>query len=315
MPYLVNEEKLVKVLSGEGAIATNDLFEDAVFVKAEDWAYEKEWRLVGGWDKTAEEEHTRLKINPDCGAFSFIIGKDFGITRKKACSDVLDWLPPERKPFFLVADSIFGFHPKALFWKTKDGSCYALIGSSNLTEGGLNSNYEANAFQKITTSEFTSVMQWIDTIREKSVPVTRRWLDTYREAPTARGRKKGSSATVSSPTTAVQLPSVVGSAGMVRERREKKRLFAKIRPQLVSAICRCASGKISNERFFEVLQRTWGEGPRVQGWGWEVLGRHSDFRPLCRAILTIVDAKHSDRDVHVKASNSAQISTDSDIFR
>lgn len=242
---------------------------------------------------------TGLKITPDCGAFAFIIGKDFGITRKKACLDVLDWLPGERKPFFLIADSIFGFHPKALFWKTRDGSCYALIGSSNLTEGGLHSNYEANVFQKITATEFASVTRWIDAIREKSVPVTPRWLETYQEAPTSRGRKKRSDATPSFPATAVRLPSVEGAAGIVRERRQKKRLFATIRPRLMSAIRRCASENISNKRFFDVLQRTWSEGPRVQGWGWEVLGRDSDFRPLCQAILTIVDTKRSARDVQV----------------
>src|SRR5689334_19797146 len=43
MPYLVNEEKLVRLLSGEGTIATDDLFEEAVFVKAQDWA-------LDGWN-------------------------------------------------------------------------------------------------------------------------------------------------------------------------------------------------------------------------------------------------------------------------
>jgi hypothetical protein len=56
MPYLVNEEKLVKLLSGEGTIATPDLFEEAVYVKALDWAYEREWRLVGGWEHDKIEE-------------------------------------------------------------------------------------------------------------------------------------------------------------------------------------------------------------------------------------------------------------------
>jgi hypothetical protein len=56
MPFFVNEEKLVKLLSGEGTIGTPALFEDAVYVKAVDWAYEKEWRLVGGWEKAKEEE-------------------------------------------------------------------------------------------------------------------------------------------------------------------------------------------------------------------------------------------------------------------
>jgi hypothetical protein len=46
----------VKLLSGEGTIATPDLFEEVVYVKAVDWAYEKEWRLVGGWEKDKKEE-------------------------------------------------------------------------------------------------------------------------------------------------------------------------------------------------------------------------------------------------------------------
>jgi hypothetical protein len=58
---------------------------------------------------------TTLKINRQCGIFAFIVGKDFGITRKQACRDVLRWLPRQRKPFFLIADGIAGFHPKALF--------------------------------------------------------------------------------------------------------------------------------------------------------------------------------------------------------
>jgi hypothetical protein len=33
---------------------------------------------------------TKLEISKGCEAFSFIVGKDFGITRKKACRDVLN---------------------------------------------------------------------------------------------------------------------------------------------------------------------------------------------------------------------------------
>jgi hypothetical protein len=57
MPCLVNEDNLVRLLSGEGSIATEELFEEAVFVKAIDWQYEKEWRLVGGWNRVTTEEY------------------------------------------------------------------------------------------------------------------------------------------------------------------------------------------------------------------------------------------------------------------
>jgi hypothetical protein len=56
MPFLVNEEKLVKVLSGEGTLSTPELFDEAVYVKAADGPYEKEWRLIGGREKSKDEE-------------------------------------------------------------------------------------------------------------------------------------------------------------------------------------------------------------------------------------------------------------------
>ena len=62
------------------------------------------------WDKS-------LKLNPRCTHFRMVIGKDFGITRKAACISVMKWLPGNFKANFLVADSIDGFHPKAVFWK------------------------------------------------------------------------------------------------------------------------------------------------------------------------------------------------------
>ncbi|RZU38772.1 phospholipase D-like protein [Edaphobacter modestus] len=92
---------------------------------------------------------TSLKLTPACRHFRMIVGRDFGITRKIACSKVMAWLPPKRKAEFLVADRIVGFHPKAVFWREKDRSCYALVGSSNLTLAAFNSNYEANALVQL----------------------------------------------------------------------------------------------------------------------------------------------------------------------
>jgi hypothetical protein len=56
MPLLMDEDRLFDLMSGQGVIGVDDVFENAVFVKAADWAYEKEWRLVGGWDKTKNFE-------------------------------------------------------------------------------------------------------------------------------------------------------------------------------------------------------------------------------------------------------------------
>jgi Protein of unknown function (DUF2971) len=56
MPLLIDEDKLVALLSGVGNLAEDQIFENSVFVKATDWAYEREWRLVGGRDKTRTTE-------------------------------------------------------------------------------------------------------------------------------------------------------------------------------------------------------------------------------------------------------------------
>ena len=89
----------------------------------------------------------KLKLQPSCSSFRIIIGKDFGITRKAACEKVMRWLPSKRKGQFMVADGIAGFHPKAIFWKEKDGRCFSIVGSSNLTRAAFETNYEANLYQ------------------------------------------------------------------------------------------------------------------------------------------------------------------------
>jgi hypothetical protein len=243
---------------------------------------------------------TTLEINKGCGAFAFIVGSDFGITRKQACLDVLKWLPPQRKPFFLVADAISGFHPKALFWKTDGGQCYSLIGSSNLSDAGWNTNYEANVFAKLSAPEFKTVRAWIERIRERSVPMSKQWLDAYREVPPSRTRKPGARGGPSPSLSAIDLPTFRGQAAIIRERRVKKRKFTEIRPKLLSAIRLCASGKISDGKFYDILDKTWGShASRIQGWGWQVTGRDSDFGALCRGLLSILNADAASRDFTV----------------
>jgi Protein of unknown function (DUF2971) len=56
MPLLIDEDKLIALMSGVGNLAEDQIFENSVFVKAADWAYEREWRLVGTGDKTKVTE-------------------------------------------------------------------------------------------------------------------------------------------------------------------------------------------------------------------------------------------------------------------
>jgi hypothetical protein len=56
MPLLVDEERLVKLMSGEGKIGEVEILDNSIFVKAADWAYEREWRIAGGRDQTKKTE-------------------------------------------------------------------------------------------------------------------------------------------------------------------------------------------------------------------------------------------------------------------
>jgi hypothetical protein len=62
MPLLIDDERLFRLMSGQSSIGDQDIFENSVLVKAADWAYEKEWRLVGGWDKAKSVEDVPFNL-------------------------------------------------------------------------------------------------------------------------------------------------------------------------------------------------------------------------------------------------------------
>jgi hypothetical protein len=130
--------------------------------------------------------------------------------------------------------------------------------------------------------------------------MSKQWLAAYREAPATHLKKSGARGRPPPSLSAIALPTLKGQSAIIRERRAKKKKFAEIRPKLVSAIRRCASGKISNQTFYDILEETWGShASRIQGWGWQVTGRDSDFRALCRGLVSILDADAAARDLIV----------------
>ncbi|MGQ0741956.1 MAG: DUF2971 domain-containing protein [Alphaproteobacteria bacterium] len=56
MPLLATEEDIIRLMSGDSELDHNAIFNKAVFTKAEDWSYEKEWRIVGGRDPQKDYE-------------------------------------------------------------------------------------------------------------------------------------------------------------------------------------------------------------------------------------------------------------------
>lgn len=94
----------------------------------------------------------------DRGCVELIVGLDFKSTEPKTLQELLDY----SKDFnikcycfsdYLVAD-IPVFHPKLYYVEEKYNSATAVIGSSNLTKGGLQDNFEINAIFKGNIAEY-----------------------------------------------------------------------------------------------------------------------------------------------------------------
>jgi HKD family nuclease len=73
------------------------------------------------------------------------------------------------------------FHPKLFLFRTRSGKTSAIIGSSNLTGGGLTENYEANVWVQ-TSALSDELADYFDEHFEGaySSRVTSEWIDSYR---------------------------------------------------------------------------------------------------------------------------------------
>lgn len=239
-----------------------------------------------------------IKLGKSCENFRIIIGKDFGITRKSACSKVMQWLPSERKGQFLVADNIDGFHPKAIFWKDKSNKCHALIGSSNLTKAAFESNYEANIYSEIDEKSYFQAKNWVREITEKAVVVSEDWLDQYIEGTSIGKKKAPRSLNKHNSIVSLPLPLPTGAIAKVKERRKQISIHENMKSSLHDLFARCASGEVSSSEFYTQLPNLWNSelGNRLQGKGWERRGKASDFNELSISYLKIVRALDFERD-------------------
>jgi HKD family nuclease len=244
------------------------------------------------WDST-------IPLNKGCERFRMIVGKDFGITRKAACKAVLEWTPARQKVHFRVADQIDGFHPKAVFWREKDGQAYAIIGSSNLSLAAFESNYEANIALPVSSAAFDQARLWVDQIAALSVPMSSDWLENYEEGASRGGKrtKSGRKKQVAE-VLPIRLPWPKGAAEAVRARRKQLGQYRENRDGLIELFRQCAAGTIRSSTFYAELPSHWGGevGGRFQGKGWERQGKVANFRKLAESYLKIIDAKPAKRD-------------------
>ncbi len=261
------------------------------------------------------EWEIRKKVGRHCNSFLFIVGKDFGITRKLACRKVLDWLPPKHRQQFMAAESISGFHPKAIFWRELDGRCYALLGSSNLTKAAFSTNREANGYAKVTEKEFREAKAWIDEIYLASVTLNDEWLEQYREAvqppPPPKSGVRTSRRTDDVLNLEIPDISTLDQAQvtfLLRQRAAQARAFSKNRAALEELFRKTSRARLwprdRNDAFYKRLNQLWffgDKGCRFQGRGWDRHGRHSDFREFSRSLVRVLDSDLSVQDATVSA--------------
>ena len=238
-----------------------------------------------------------LKLNAGCKKFRVIVGKDFGITKKSACLDLMGWLPAERKSQFMVADAIEGFHPKAIFWIDKKGKAFSFVGSSNLTKAAFEKNYEANMFSEISKNEFFKAEKWINEIEGQSVVVSEDWLEEYQEI-TSLPKKSNKCDSKGSSVISLELPNPPGSKRQVEIRREQLNAHKKLKSDLKNYFMMCSKGEISSSEFYGLLPSVWSNesGNRLQGFGWERRGKGSNFIELSNSFIKILNSKSGDRD-------------------
>jgi hypothetical protein len=239
------------------------------------------------WDST-------IALNKRCKQITFLVGTDFGLTRKAALHEVLKWLPSRIPAIFGAATVPNGsFHPKLVAWSTAAGEKFCLLGSSNLSKAAFASNCEANMLAPLPNAEYVRITQWLETIAETAEPITNDWVEHhYTESvlPKKRGRAAHNGAT-SSGVVSVSFSGVAGLQARVRYRRAQQSAFTSISKPLLVAAQRSAAGRIGNTAFWEAFWHLWSEHKsRFQGSGLQFLCKHANWKEANSSLLRILTA-------------------------
>ena len=229
---------------------------------------------------------SRAPLNKSCRKLLILVGTDFGLTRKKACKQVLSWMPRNFAGGFLAVPVYASghFHPKVITWKEESEKYFALIGSSNLTSAGFSTNVEANVKARISRLEYRRLVAWMESIAEESQVVTSEWIDQYKESRWTK-RKRGIHRVIS-----LQIPSGRSYALRIRRRRKAEKYFPEIAGSLRKAIVACARREISNREFWSTFWPLWAHHvSRMQGSGLQFTGKSANWHQACKSMAKILD--------------------------
>lgn len=243
---------------------------------------------------------TRDRLSPSCHKFLFLVGTDFGLTRKLACENVLTWLPRKFKSDFLAVPSSHegSFHPKVIAWKGLDNRFYTIIGSSNLTEAAFNSNIEANVELELSGKEYERIVRWIEEIGKGCQVINDDWLSQYKERNYSR--PKGESSHKAGRVIQLQIPAGKKYDNAIFERRRQQRKFKDIHGKLIAAMKQCANGSISNSQFWQRFWNLWAHhDSRIQGSGLQFSAKSANWRQACKSMLRILERAKLDSEVNL----------------
>lgn len=243
-----------------------------------------------------------FEISQYCEAATLVVGKDFGITRKNALHKALEWKNlVGTKCHLYVADEINGFHPKILLWrevKNNDKQHFLIVGSSNLTVAGFDSNYEANVKIKISEVSYEKISYWIATILSFSRPVTQAWINQYQEQTRTDPPQPFIKSLTKNKITGLELPEFPGLAVALAQRREQVYEFDEIKDEFIRVVRECALNEITQKDFYDWLIDNWnGQTWKFQGSGvfrrdWQ----NTNWQLLCNALVNIIDCNTNERD-------------------
>lgn len=104
-----------------------------------------------------------------------ITGLNYGFTNPDALRELL---------YLDISCNIFqdeNFHPKLYIFEKNENEATIIIGSSNLSEGGLSKNYEANLIisGNVTESPIKNAIEYFSLLQSKSIPLNEKIIELY----------------------------------------------------------------------------------------------------------------------------------------
>ncbi|MFR2838282.1 MAG: phospholipase D family protein [Zhenhengia sp.] len=96
------------------------------------------------------------------------------------CDDILSQLSEIATVNIVNSEGGKFFHPKLYLIKSRDSTNKLILGSSNLTDGGLVKNIEMNIYKTLDDKEYLYINNFIEAIDRKSLTVDENTIDIYR---------------------------------------------------------------------------------------------------------------------------------------